>query len=214
MPGAKVGLIETLRVRAGRFPFLERHLARLRRSLAELGLPPVELRLGAFARGPDRAVRIQLVDGAVDVTTRDVTDRSPVVIIAAEPHAPYPRKTTQRAPFERALAEAQRASADDALLVTPGGTVAEGTAWSLFWWESDGLRTPAADLGVLPGVGRGRVMELAAVREARVSPVALVGRSAFLVNAVRGIVPLASLAGHAVPPDPRTAELSRRFWPD
>ena len=33
------GLIETMRVRDGRIPFLDRHLARLGRSLGELGLP-------------------------------------------------------------------------------------------------------------------------------------------------------------------------------
>src|SRR5437899_2981130 len=36
---AGYGLIETLRVREGRVPFLERHLARLERSLRELDLP-------------------------------------------------------------------------------------------------------------------------------------------------------------------------------
>src|ERR1043166_2684888 len=36
---AGYGLIETMRVRDGRIPFLDRHLARLARSVAELGLP-------------------------------------------------------------------------------------------------------------------------------------------------------------------------------
>src|SRR3989442_313497 len=39
METAGYGLIETLRVRAGRIPFLERHLARLAASTAALGLP-------------------------------------------------------------------------------------------------------------------------------------------------------------------------------
>src|SRR2546426_3124575 len=39
MDRAGYGLIETMRVRGGRIPFLERHLARLDRSLKELGLP-------------------------------------------------------------------------------------------------------------------------------------------------------------------------------
>jgi len=34
-----------------------------------------------------------------------------------------------------------------------------------------------------------------------------------LTNAVRGIVPMASLDGALVPADPRTAELASRFWP-
>jgi len=36
---------------------------------------------------------------------------------------------------------------------------------------------------------------------------ALAGKSLFLTNAVRGIVPIASLDGAAVPADPRTTEL-------
>src|SRR5207244_3305261 len=39
METAGYGLIETLRVREGRIPFLERHLARLAGSIAALGLP-------------------------------------------------------------------------------------------------------------------------------------------------------------------------------
>src|SRR2546422_2806411 len=39
METAGYGLIETLRVRAERIPFLERHLARLAASTAALGLP-------------------------------------------------------------------------------------------------------------------------------------------------------------------------------
>ncbi|MGH7699159.1 MAG: aminotransferase class IV, partial [Gemmatimonadales bacterium] len=108
----------------------------------------------------------------------------------------------------------RRAGADDALLVTASGHVAEGTVWSLFWWDRDALCTPAADLGILPGVGRARVMELAEVAEVRVTVASFAGRSLFLVNAVRGIVPIGSFRGRDVPLDARTAELSHRFWPD
>jgi branched-subunit amino acid aminotransferase/4-amino-4-deoxychorismate lyase len=42
----------------------------------------------------------------------------------------------------------------------------------------------------------------------------MAGRGAFLVNAVRGVVEIRGLDGVALPSDPRTAELSRTFWPD
>ena len=74
--------------------------------------------------------------------------------------------------------------------------------------------TPALDLGILPGVGRARVMELAEVVEVRVTAHDFVGRSLFLVNAVRGIMPIGSFRGRDVHLDARTAELSRGFWPD
>jgi len=76
------------------------------------------------------------------------------------------------------------------------------------------LRTPALDLGILPGVGRTRVLELVKPDQGRYRKQALAGKSLFLTNAVRGVVPIASLDGVSVPADSRTAELARRFWPD
>lgn len=222
MTRAGDGLIETMRARGGRLPLLERHLARLRGSLAALSRPAplgdlAELARAARGSGADRVVRLEVRDGQAAVTTRDVPPppiTPPAVTLATEPHQPYPHKTTDRGLFDRALAEARARGADDALLVTAAGYIAEGTTWSLFWWEGDRLCTPALDLGILPGVGRARVMELAEVAEARVPVAAFAGRSLFLVNAVRGIVPIASFQGRDVALDARTAELSRSFWPD
>ena len=136
------------------------------------------------------------------------------IIVSDEVHRPYQHKTTQREPFGRALAWARRRRADDAVLVTAAGFVAEGTAWNLFWWDNGSLCTPAEDLGILPGVGRQRVMELTSVKEVHATTAALRNQSLFLVNSVRGIVEIGALNGERVPPDPRTGELSASFWPD
>ncbi|HYT03926.1 MAG TPA: aminotransferase class IV, partial [Gemmatimonadales bacterium] len=106
------------------------------------------------------------------------------------------------------------AEADDALLLTPEGWVAEGTVWTLFWWDGDALRTPALELGILPGIGRARLLELVRGAEGRHGRPALAGKSLLLVNAVRGVVPIASLDGEAVPGDLRTGTLAERFWPE
>jgi branched-subunit amino acid aminotransferase/4-amino-4-deoxychorismate lyase len=59
-----------------------------------------------------------------------------------------------------------------------------------------------------------RLEELAGPLLERVVPRAgLAGRSLFLTNAVRGVVPVARLDGVEVPQDPRTAVLAARFWP-
>jgi len=224
-PGAAsqvgVGLIETMRVMGGRLPWLGRHLDRLHASIAALGGPvaPEQLvdRVLGGVRSGDSVVRLELTDGHSEISTRDVNaERDVALVVSNEPYHPYPHKTTRREQFGRALADARRrgSGASDALLVTPDGYVAEGTAWNLFWWDGARLCTPAADLGVLPGIGRARVSELTTVTEARVPAVALAGRSLFLVNAVRGIVEIGTLDGAAVPRDPRTAELSSAFWPD
>ena len=219
MEQAGYGLIETMRVRDGRIPLLERHLARLARSLSELGLPEpkqdVRRLATPFSATGDAVLRVEVLDGRASVTVRQLPDLAPpAVITASEPHHPYPHKTTDRDCFEDAGDEAEVAEADDALLVTHEGWVAEGTTWNLFWWDGDRLRTPALELGILPGIARARVFELASAAEGRHARGALDGKSLFLANAVRGVVPIASLDGAAVPADPRTVELARRFWPE
>src|SRR2546425_1017287 len=135
--------------------------------------------------------------------------------LMARSHGDCGVRTDRDAASADAAREAEIAEADDALLVTHDGAVAEGTVWSVFWWEAGRLRTPALALGVLPGIGRARVIALAKqVEEGRYPREALQGRSLFLTNAVRGVVPLASLDGAAVALDPRTSELARRFWPE
>jgi len=167
------------------------------------------------AGGADHVVRLLVLDGTPTVATRALPHLNPpAVIVGAEPHAPYAHKTTERGVFDRAIVEAQAQGADDAVLLTAEGHIAEGTTWNVFWWEGDRLVTPALDLGILPGVGRARVMELAAVSEVRVTAAEFAGRSLFLVNAVRGIVPIGSFRGREVHLDARTAELSHGFWPD
>jgi branched-subunit amino acid aminotransferase/4-amino-4-deoxychorismate lyase len=223
----EIGLIETMRTtgwggRRGRIPWLDRHVARLRASLAALGAPHlpddvVGLVRSAAGRGDsgDRVIRLQVTAGHAQITTRDVsTEREISVVVSQEVHQPYPHKTTRRDQFGRALAGARQLGSADALLVTADGYVAEGTAWNLFWWDDARLCTPAAELGILSGIGRRRVMELADVTELRVPVEALRGRCLFLVNAVRGIVEIAGFQGEGVPRDRRTAELSASFWPD
>ena len=217
-PGA--GLIETMRVREGAIPFLAHHLARLERSLAELRLPrprqDPERLVKPFAGIGNAVVRLEVSDGRASVTVRDVPPLAPpAVITAAEPHEPYPHKTTARGVFTDATNEAELAEADDALLLTPDGYVAEGTVWNVFWWDGGVLRTPALELGILPGIARARVLELFAQVDTGAFPrAALRDKSLFLTNAVRGVVPIATLDGVPVPADCRTTDLATRFWPE
>ena len=217
--GPELGLIETIRVRAGRIPFLARHLARLAHAREALDLPlftrDPEPLIHQFAGVGEGVVRLEVRDGQPTVTIREVPMFHPLrVIVAARRHASYPHKTTARDAFDAAAAEALAAGADDALVITGDGFVAEGTVWAVCWWEGERLRAPLLDLGILPGVGRARVAELVSLEEGRFTLADLEGRSLCSVNAVRGIVPIASLDGQEVPQDQRTAELSRRFWPD
>src|SRR5438046_8900660 len=75
MDKAGYGLIETMRVREERIPFLERHLARLGRSLGELGLPKpaqdVPALVRPFAATGDAVLRVEVRGGRASVTVRE-----------------------------------------------------------------------------------------------------------------------------------------------
>src|SRR5205807_5895319 len=101
MDKAGYELIETMRVREERIPLLERHLARLGRSLGELGLPKpsqdVVALVQPFAGTGEAVLRLDVRDGRASVTVRELPPLAPpAVITASEPHQPYPHKTTER----------------------------------------------------------------------------------------------------------------------
>jgi branched-subunit amino acid aminotransferase/4-amino-4-deoxychorismate lyase len=207
-------LIETMRIRNGLAPLWYLHLRRLATSCKALGIPlPGEL--PPPEGGPDRVHRLEVGMRGVQVSERLVGPAEPLrLIISRVAHHPYPYKTTDRAQFERALDIARGAEADDALLLTPGGFIAETAIWSVFWWENRRLCAPALELGILPGVGRARVLEVAGeIEERRSTWKDVRGLSFFLVNAVRGVVKVSAVQDDAVPSSSQTDELVARFWP-
>jgi branched-subunit amino acid aminotransferase/4-amino-4-deoxychorismate lyase len=205
-------LIETVRVRDGRAPLWHLHLRRLVASCRTLGVPfPLEFEVPSG--GTDRVQRIVVGMKGKQVTEREVGSVEPVRLITArQAHQPYPHKTADRSQFAEALAEAESAAADDALMLTPEGMVAECTIWTVFWWEGPTLVAPSLRLGILPSVSRSRIAEIGPVTERVVPRDALNGIPIILANAARGIVPVARLDGKPVPSHPGTALLQRRFW--
>jgi branched-subunit amino acid aminotransferase/4-amino-4-deoxychorismate lyase len=215
MRHAPPSLIETIRIRNGEAPLWYLHLRRLAVSCKALGVP-LPAGLEVPQGGSDRVYRLEVGMRGMQVSERLPGPAAPVrLVISKVAHHSYPYKTTDRAQFDRAGDAARAAGADDALLLTPGGFVAEASIWSVLWWDGDQLCGPAFDLGILPGVGRARVTELVGkVEEQRSTIRDLQGRlPLILVNAVRGVVPVASLDGVPVPESPKTAALAQRFWP-
>ena len=207
-------LIETIRIRNGEAPLWYLHLRRLAVSCKALGIPLPGV-LEVPKGGTDRVYRLEVGMRGMQVSERLVGPATPVKLVVSKvAHHSYPYKTTDRAQFDRAGDAARAAGADDALLLTPGGFVAETSIWSVLWWEDNQLCGPAFDLGILPGVGRARLTELVGKVEERHSTLReLEGRPFILVNAVRGVVPVASLDGVPVPGSRETDALARRFWP-
>lgn len=206
-------LIETVRVRRGAAPLWGHHLARLFASCRAVGVEPPGS-LPTPAGGDDRVHRLLVSSRGVETTERPVGPTDPVRLLTSPVrHEPYPHKTASREPFDRAVAAAQAAGADDGVLLTAGGWVAETAVWGVYWWEDEQLCAPPMELGVLDSVARRRIGELTGgVRERRVRPEELPARAPFVANAARGVLAVRSLDGRAVDLRAETMALAEAFW--
>ena len=152
-------LVETVRVKSGKAPLWPYHLVRLARSAKAVGLTIPTL--VAPSGGEDRVLRYAVGKDGFTLVERAVGATTPVKLgVARGPHAPYPHKTDDRAQFDRALEEATARGEEDAILLN-GGSVAECARWSCFWWEGGQLAAPPLGIGILLGVARTRLNELA-----------------------------------------------------
>jgi branched-subunit amino acid aminotransferase/4-amino-4-deoxychorismate lyase len=205
-----------MRVRRGRIPLLHHHAARFAASLTALALPG-GLSLDDAAREADSVqegvVRVEAGPAGVQVSSRSHDSPRPISVRTIPGYRPYPHKIVDREQFTRACMVAQAAGADDALLVNGEGDAAEGTTWSLFWWDTGGLRTTSLALGILPGVARARFAEMGSLNEGTCALDALAARGCFAANAVRGVIPIREINGALVRADERTVRLAARFWP-
>ncbi|HEY6866286.1 MAG TPA: aminotransferase class IV [Candidatus Eisenbacteria bacterium] len=129
-------------------------------------------------------------------------------IVSRRPFEPGPLgryKTTSRLAYHLAREEARVAGVDEAILVSAAGEALEGAVSNLFAVVGGELLTPPLARGILPGLARGLVLECAralrlVAREERLDRARLEGADeVFLTNSVQQVVPLATLAGRAVP---------------
>jgi branched-chain amino acid aminotransferase len=112
------------------------------------------------------------------------------------------------------LAEAKRRGAYEALLLNPAGQLAEGSTSNVFLGTGGRLVTPELGAGILAGVTRRRLLELArevgvAIDERAVAPGELATcDEAFLSSSIRGVLPIATLDGRALAaPGPATRRM-------
>ncbi|WP_306205408.1 aminotransferase class IV [Actinoplanes sp. RD1] len=106
---------------------------------------------------------------------------------------------------------AAAAGADEALLLSPEGHVLEGATTSIVWWRGDTLCGPPPGPGLLPGVTRALVSEIAAaaghpVVTERATVEDLAGVSVWTLNALHGIRPVAEGLGRFADADAVAAD--------
>ena len=225
------GIFETVKVTGG-VPFaLSRHLARLSRSAAGLGLPEPDLesiRAGAGALleasgRPQRArMRITVTGGMSDsgsertgspltaiVAVGKLTEWGPSCDVIT---VPWPRnelgataglKTTSYAENVRALAYARERGGGEAVFGNIAGNLCEGTGTNVFVVTGGRLITPPLSAGCLAGVTRDLVIEWAGAAEEDLSIGELAAaEEAFLTGTTRDVQPIRSVDGVALPAAP------------
>ncbi|MEO7795624.1 MAG: chorismate-binding protein, partial [Thermoanaerobaculia bacterium] len=207
-PPPPVALFETMlwRPRCGIYG-LERHLIRLTASADFFGfvcdasgmrrsVEEALARLAERAESPQR-VRLELAaNGGLSFTSKPFARerRRWSAILASQPvdsrQAALFHKSTNRAIYDAALAEAQAAGADEAILWNERGELTEGTRTNLVLEIAGERLTPKRDCGLLGGIFRQSLLERGRVREALLREEDL--RRAdrvMLVNALRGWIP-------------------------
>ncbi|HKX60554.1 MAG TPA: aminotransferase class IV [Verrucomicrobiae bacterium] len=138
---------------------------------------------------------------------------SPFRVLAGDPLAAV--KSASKLGYVLARQFADAAGADDALILNHRDEVAETTSSNLFWMRGDTLFTPAGGVGILPGVARGAVLELAPTLGCEVQEVAANHASlsdaecVFATNVVTGVVEVIEIDGQGIKGSERCAALGR-----
>jgi para-aminobenzoate synthetase/4-amino-4-deoxychorismate lyase len=194
-------LIETMRVEPGAgVTHLAWHLDRMEASAAELGFAfdraLVETRMRQLCAGLSEPAKLRLLlsrGGEVALETGPLPPSlADVVPCMAVPLPVVPgdwrlrHKTSDRHFYEEALEVARAGGAMEAVLVRPDGLVTEGCFTNIYVEREGILLTPAATLGLLPGVGRRVLIEEGRAMEAELTLHDL-SDGFWIGNALRGL---------------------------
>jgi branched-chain amino acid aminotransferase len=212
------GVFEAVKVVEGRPFALTRHLERLGRSAASLGLPAPNLEAlrGAVADVLEQEhlalgrVRITYTGGPAPLGSGR-GDAAPTTVVVAAPMdraassvavvtVPWPRnergalagvKSTSYAENVVALAEAAKHDASEAVFANLAGHLCEGTGTNVGYVVGGEVRTPSLQVGCLAGVTRALLLEWADVREVD-EPIGVLdsAEEIFLLSTTRDVQPV------------------------
>jgi branched-chain amino acid aminotransferase len=116
-----------------------------------------------------------------------------------------------------AVGEAQRAGYDEAILLTPEGTVADGPGETIFVVRDGKLATPGLDTGILHGITRDSVMQIARDLGYTVSEGTLIRSDLYLADEVfmcgtaAEVTPVRSVDDHEIGVGEVTREIQRAY---
>ena len=241
------GLFETIRIHDGRPFLWDWHMIRFMDGSESLGIAlpqSTESLLGNVRElicrndGPESIVRIALSRGVGQRGYGVTGDEQPILLITQQSLPPKPSKplslvtTNARVAVGDPLArvksanklgsilvkrDATRQRADDGLILNSDGNVTETSSANVFWVENGTLHTPPISDGVLPGVTRRLVIDLAptlgqAVREESAAPDRLQQAEAgFVTSAATGIRAIAQVDGTALGTHPLVGQLQDTY---
>jgi branched-chain amino acid aminotransferase len=240
------GLFETLRVYGGRAFQLEAHLARLAAGavVLDLPLPPAgdiaravaetlaanDLREGSLritvTRGPgERGLLPPTQPSATLLIVGHPSGKAPPAAMAAHvssirrnEHSPLSRlKSLAYLDNVLALREAAAAGCDEALMLNTAGRLAGGSRSNLFLVLNGSLVTPPPSEGILAGIARRTLIDLAgeAGIAAREAPLNLddveAASEALICNSLLEVRPLARLGARHFSLGRVGIELARRY---
>ncbi len=198
----------------------------------ELGLTTFELEEAVYktlrANGlTDARIRLTLSAGEGEIAPEPPSPRAPTLLIVTQGYTPpqcydegfraavsHIRQNSQT-PLAQiksanylnnllARRQARAMGADEAILLNDRGFLAEGSSTNIFLVSGEKLSTPSQESGILPGITREAVIELAAAlgiemaeREVRLEEL-LQADEAFFTNSLLEIMPLAEVDGHPI----------------
>lgn len=186
----------------------------------------------ARAANPESYIRIIVSRGVGDISYHFDRIQGPTVVMVVKPYAPFPARyyiegvrvilssVRRNHPLALdpaikscnlinnilAVQEARTKGAFEPIMLNEIGEVAESASANVFMAKDGTLITPPLDAGILPGVTRHVVLELAGLLTIplREEPVAvkdlLAADEAFLTSTLKEIVPIATIDGRPVGP--------------
>lgn len=232
------GVFETMRVHRGGVPLWPRHLARLRDGATRLGIAVpspafIEARIAELIAGVESGVlKLLLTRGEGGRGYAPPAEAVPVWTLALHPLPATPAalrlhscetrlaiqpalagiKHCNRLEQVLARAEVERAGCEEGLMCDTDGRPVCATAANLLAFDGRRWRTPVLARCGVAGVLRGWLLEQGLLQEAVLSMQEVASAEALaLCNAVRGILPVATLGAQRWRAHPATTELQARL---